>query len=45
MIAIHNTEADELITMYARSRYFQDCAWSDYLNNGGNPPILPELPE
>lgn len=25
-------ERDELIMMYARSNYFRQCAWADYLN-------------
>jgi len=36
-----DAEREELITMYARSQYFRDCAWADYLNNGGTPPVLP----
>jgi hypothetical protein len=36
-------EREELITMYARSQYFRNCAWVDYLNNGGTPPVLPNV--
>ena len=34
---------DGLMSMYARSQYFRDCAWADYLNNGGTPPVFPEV--
>jgi len=29
------------IEEFARSLYFRQCAWVDYLNNGGEPPIPP----
>lgn len=31
---------DELVTMYARARYFRRCAWVSYLNGEtGEPPL------
>ena len=31
---------DELVTMYARSRYFRRCAWMCYLNGETNEPPI-----
>ncbi len=30
---------DDVIEEYARGEYFKTCAWVDYLNNGGKPPL------
>ena len=36
-------QRDELVTMYARARYFRRCAWMCYLNGESNePPIAAE---
>lgn len=35
-------ERNHYIEMYARSQYFRQCAWSNYLNGfEADPPILP----
>jgi len=35
-------ERDKLISEMARSQYFRDCAWVDYLNGGcAEPPVMP----
>jgi len=30
---------DDVIAEYARAEYFKSCEWTDYLNNGGKPPL------